>query len=257
MSMLTLILFFAMQVATPGEMACGGAILDFSMPADLYVAGSADEGAVLSITQGQILYLNGPRIPFLKTGDVNKVVRRMNRVRNPLTGQISGVYYKDLGSIRIEAVDKNHAVARALFSCEAFAKGDLVFPNTPKALVYFSGALSNPSAPIPESGVVGPILQGMSNNRILSAGQLCFFGRGWRDGVKAGDRFTVFRADAAPDKIDSGATEEASGVLRQKRRLPPRILGDIVIIDAGDTTSTAKIINSLSEIFPGDLAIKR
>jgi hypothetical protein len=41
------------------------------------------------------------------------------------------------------------------------------------------------------------------------------------------------------------------------RSLPPKVLGDIVIVEVGEGISTGKIINSMSEIHPGDLVVKQ
>jgi hypothetical protein len=39
--------------------------------------------------------------------------------------------------------------------------------------------------------------------------------------------------------------------------MPPRVLGDLIILDAGETTSVAKIVNSMSEIHLGDIVVRR
>jgi hypothetical protein len=41
------------------------------------------------------------------------------------------------------------------------------------------------------------------------------------------------------------------------RTLPPQILGDVVVIKTENGVSTVKIVNSLAEMHPGDLVIKR
>jgi hypothetical protein len=252
----TLILFFALQVATPGEMACVGSIMDYPVPIDVYIAGVEQEGAATYATQGQILYLNGPRVPFLKAGEISRVVRPAEKIRNPLTGNKMGVYYQDLGTIRIEAVNRESAVARVVLSCQAFKKGDLVFPGVSKPMLSFNGELSNKLTQLPENGMVSTILFGKEDIRNISAGQFCFIGRGWRDGVKPGDRFTVFRANPPFNPHEIHKKTESSSLL-EKRKLPPVILGDIVIVDAGDKISAGKVIKSMSEMHPGDSVVKR
>jgi hypothetical protein len=255
-SMLTLILFFALQVATPGEMSCIGSIINYPIPTDVYVAGVENEGTSTLATQGQILYLNGPRVSFLKVGEIGRVVRPAEKVRNPLTGKEMGVYYHDLGTIRIEAVNRDNAVARAVISCQSFRKGDLVFPGTSKPMLSFNGELSNKLTQLPENGMVSSILFGKEGIRNIAAGQFCFIGRGWRDGVKPGDRFTVFRAYPPFNSSEIQKGIVASSML-SKRKLPPMILGDIVIVDAGDKVSAGKVVSSLVEMHPGDSVIKR
>jgi hypothetical protein len=46
-------------------------------------------------------------------------------------------------------------------------------------------------------------------------------------------------------------------MLLHERKLPPQILGDIVVVETGDKTSTGKVVNSLSEIHIGDLIVKK
>ena len=58
--------------------------------------------------------------------------------------------------------------------------------------------------------------------------------------------------DAPVVRITS--TEHASAAAQT---LPPQILGDIVVVETGESTSTGKIVNSLSEIHIGDLVIKK
>jgi len=106
----------------------------------------------------------------------------------------------------------------------------------------------------------------------LGAGQFCFLGVGGRDGVKAGDRFTIFRPYHGfnSQDMDTAGTGmnltystargyayqlKTKGLLNE-RKLPPQILGDIIVIDAGDGVSAGKIVNSLQEIYPGDLIVK-
>jgi hypothetical protein len=255
-SMLTLILFFALQVATPGEMACIGSIIDYPIPADVFIAGVENEGTVSLATQGQIICLNGPRVPFLKVGEISRVVRPAENVRDPLTGKYMGVYYQELGTIRIDTVNRDNALARVVLSCQGFKKGDLVLPSASKPMLSFNGELSNRLTQLPENGMVSSILFAKDDIQNIAAGQFCFLGRGWRDGVKPGDRFTAFRSYPPFDSKEMSKGTVASSMLG-KRKLPPMILGDIVIVDAGDKTSVGKVINSLSEMYPGDFVIKR
>jgi hypothetical protein len=254
--MLTLILLFALQVATPGEMSCIGSIINYPLPADIYIAGVENEGTVSLATQGQILYLNGPRVPLLKVGEINRVVRPAEKVHDSLTGKQLGIYYQDLGTIRIETVTRDSATARVVLSCQGFKKGDLVFPSVPKPMLSFNGELSNKLTQLPANGMVSSILFAKENVQNIAAGQFCFIGRGWRDGVKPGDRFTVFRSHPPLDSKEMSKGTIPPSMLA-KRKLPPMILGDIIIVDAGDKISTGKVINGLSEMHPGDLVIKR
>jgi hypothetical protein len=271
--MLTLLILFALNVATPGEMACVGSIQKSTVPMDLYIAGVEQEGTVTLAEQGQVVYLNGPRVPHLKAGMIQKVIRPEGKVHDPSTGTRLGIYYLDIGTVQIEAVYQGSAAARVLLSCQGMLKGDLVIPDTPKPGVEFSGTLSNDLTSLPKDGLVSTILLGKSGTRELGAGDFCFIGLGGHDGVKVGDRFTVFRSYPAFNPQDMTSSGEGTNAaysrmggleyrdkmegLLHKRILPPQILGDIIVVEVGDGVSAGKIINSLLEIHPGDSIVKR
>jgi hypothetical protein len=273
MGMLTILFLFALQVTSPAEMACLGSVRNLTVPMDLYIAGVELEGTSTMASQGQIVYLNGPGISLLKAGTVQRVIRPEGKVKDRSTGEHLGTYYRDIGTIRIEAVHEGSATAKVLLSCQAMLKGDQVIPESQRSAVEFADILSNALTAIPQNGLFGSVLMGKEDTQELSAGQFCFIDLGGRDSVKAGDRLTVFRPYPSFNPRDmatagTGANLSYSSArdyayrykmnsLLRRRTLPPQILGDIIVVEAGDSVSTGKIINSLMEIHPGDLVVKR
>lgn len=271
--MITLLLLFALNVATPGEMECTGSVREMAVPMDLYIAGIEQEGPMTLASSHQRLHLNGPNISALTAGSLQRVVRPEGKIRDMRAGSSTGLYYLDIGTIRIEGVDKNHATARIVHSCQEMVKGDLVIPYAEKPMVQFDGILSKDSTPMPQDGLVGSITFGKADAKQLAAGNFCFVNLGRSDGVRAGDRFMVFRPSPAFDFKDlsvlTPGPDGSYGTMRGpayqfklksllgNRTLPPIILGDIVIVEAGETFSSGKIIHSLSEIRPGDFIVKR
>ena len=272
--MLTLLLvLFALNVTTPAEMTCTDFVRESAAPLDIYVAGVEQEGMMTLGSRDQILYLNGPGVASLKSGSVQRVIRPEGKVRDPITGARTGIYHKDIGTVRIESVQQDSATARVLVSCQEILKGDAVTPFAAKTPIKFDGTLSDELTQIPQNGLVSSIMLGKDDVRQLAAGHLCFVGLGKRDGIAEGDRFTVFRPQPEFNEKDliAGETGKFSTYasvrdwlykyrmieLLNRRKLPPVILGDLVIVEAGESVSTGKIINSLSEMHPGDLIVKR
>jgi hypothetical protein len=270
--MITLLLLYALNVVNPSEMACAGSIQSMTLPLNVYIAGVEMEGTATLATQGQVLYLNGPNVSSLKAGTIQRVVRPEGRVHDPLTGNELGFYYKDIGTIQIETVEQDKATARARLSCQGMIKGDVVIPDVPRSSVQFSGSLSSDLTVLPGHELVGSILFGKDDAKELSAGNFCFLDLGGRDGIKVGDRLTIFRPYPAFDSKDMALAEMGghatySGMNRvyrtqvdavlQKRKLPPQILGDVIVVDVKEGVSVGKVINSLSEIHVGDLVVKR
>jgi hypothetical protein len=271
--MITLLLFLALQVTASVGPVCIGSVVNYKMPADLYIAGVEQEGTAILASPGQIVYLNGPGTGLLKVDEIKSVIRSEGMVRDPSNGTSLGLYYKDLGAVRIVSIQDGVATARVIQSCCEMIKGDLVVPSKEKPKIDFQGELSNDLTPVPPNGLTGLILLSKDNLQELSKGQVCFINLGSQDGIKTGDRFTVFRPNPPFDRREVGIADvldTGTGYLDSRqtnrkevnkalsmRKLPSIILGDIVIVDAGEGISAARIINSLSEIHPGDSVVKK
>ncbi len=271
--MLQLIFLLALKVTVPGEMACVGFAINSILPMDLYIAGIQKEGAATMAVQGEIVFLNGPNVSSLKVGEIRQVVRPEGKIRDSLTGVGLAVYYNRLGAIQIEEIAGKTATARVLSSCGGIIKGDLVIADTPQPIVEFNGEMSCETTPIPEKGFASSIVLGNNDARELAAGQFCFIAAGALDGIHPGDRFIVVRPHSKYDPGDRDVEDEASdasyssarswefmqkrNALLYTRALPLQILGDIVVVETGDTVSTARVINSLHEIHVGDLIVKK
>jgi hypothetical protein len=272
--MITLLLLYALTVVNPGELACAGSMQSAQLPLDVYIAGVEMEGMATLATQGQVLYLNGPQVSSLKAGTIQRVVRPEGKIRDPLTGDPLGFYYTDIGTVRIETVEQDKATASVLLSCHGMIKGDVVIPNVPRTAIEFKGTPSNELTALPGHGLVGSILFAKEDAKEMGSGQFCFVGLGGRDGIKTGDRLTVFRTHPPFDSKDMAVAEMGGSdttyprmnswgyrhqmeSLLRSRKLPPRIMGDIIVVDVKDGISMGKITNSLSEIHIGDFVVKR
>jgi hypothetical protein len=272
--MITLLLLYALSVVNPNELACVGSMQSAQLPLDVYIAGIEMEGLTTMVTQGQVLYLNGPKVSSLKAGTIQRVVRPEGKIRDSITGNQLGFYYKDVGTVRIETVEPDRAMATVVLACHGLIKGDVVISDAPKPAVEFKASPSNDLTVLPDNGLVGSILFAKDDAREMSAGEYCFVGLGGRDGFKTGDRLTIFRVQPPFDSKDMAITEmggsdtayprmnnwayhyELDWLLRN-RKLPPKILGDVVIVDVKEGVSLVKIVNSLSEIHIGDFVVKR
>jgi hypothetical protein len=263
-----------LSIVNPNELACVGSMQSAQLPLDVYIAGIEMEGLTTMVTQGQVLYLNGPKVSSLKAGTIQRVVRPEGKIRDSITGNQLGFYYKDVGTVRIDTVEQDKATATVILACQGLIKGDVVIPDAPRAAVEFKASPSNDLTVLPEHGLVGSILFAKDDAKEMSAGAFCFVGLGGRDGLKIGDRLTIFRAQPPFDPKDMAITEMGGAdttyprmsnwayhlqldLLLRDRKLPPKILGDVVIVDAKEGVSLGKIVNSMSEIHIGDFVVKR
>jgi hypothetical protein len=259
-------------VVNSAELQCLGFINEAPLPADVFVAGTQEEGMTTFAYEGTLVHLNGPGVAALKTGESYRAVRAEGRVRDRITNEEIGIYYKELGNVRIEHVAADYASAQVLTSCFGLLKGDLVLPAIPRTTVRSEGKMSGRLTTYPDQGLASSIILGKDDLQELAAGHFCFIGAGARDGVKAGDRFEVFRMEPAFNPRDlivkgqgRGRSYEMQFVRNSPdllnalydRKLPARPLGDLVVVEVGDTTAAARIVNSRSEIHPGDIVVRR
>jgi len=279
-------------VAMPNEMNCLGFIRESLLPADIYVSGVEEEGLATFVMESSLVYLNGPGLKNAKAGDVFKVVRPEANIRDRLTQQPIGHYYKELGTVRVETLHAGGATGTVLLSCNLMFKGDLLLPLANKATVKFTGDKSTRMTPYPEGGLATSIVLGKDDKREMSEGNVCFLPVGAREGIKTGDRFTIYRLQPPFDPKDlivntahvrsnveglsiggahMGAVQSPityertlSGRYRgeliqrlSERDIPHRVIGDLVVLEAGETTSSARIINSRIEIHVGDIIVRR
>lgn len=273
MAAIILLLGLMAQIVTPGETTCLGFISDATLRVSVFIAGVEEEGSSGMAASNGLVYLNGPGVPELKTGGTYRVVRPEGVVRDPDRGEPIGIYYKQLGTVRIESEGKEFATAIVMLSCQPMIKGDILLPWVPKPPVSFSGKVSDRLTPYAETGIESRIILGKDDLRELAAGRFCFIGVGSRDRVQIGDRFTIYRLQPLSNPQDlsvAGAQTDASygksEAVRYRssvaerlktRKLPPRPIGDLVVVDVTEKTAAGKIINSLHEIHLGDIVVKR
>lgn len=272
MATIILLLGLTAQIVSSGETACVGFISETTLPMNVFIAGMEDDGNSMAAANG-LLYLNGPGVAEMKAGSTYRVVRPEGSVTDPGRGETVGIYYKQLATVRIERVEKGYATAVVLLSCQPVVKGDILLPWEPKPPVSFHGKLSDRLTPYPENGTESRIILGKDDLRELASGQFCFIGVGSRDRVQIGDRFTVYRmqADFNPQSLTVTGTRMDASYGREEavrhsnsaaeklrtRTLPPRPIGDLVVVDVGERTAVGRIINCLSEIHLGDIVVKR
>lgn len=255
------------------ESTCLGFIQDSFLPMNVYIAGVESEGSMALAVQGQIVYLNGPGLGSLRPGGSYLVVRPEGKVKDPVTGKSVGIYYRELGTLKVETAGTKSQTASVTATCRTIAKGDLVVPLPQRVDIRLGGQPSGRLGAVPEGGLASDIILGLDDRRELGAGDICFIGVGKSDGVQAGDRFTVWRPQPRFDRHDlaiSGSggnrsyqkpldpiqTAEQVRTLSQ-RDLPKRVIGDLVIIAPYEKTSVARITSSFVEIHLGDLIVRQ
>lgn len=259
-------------IATPGELKCLGFIHETELPQELIVSGTQEEGRLTMATEGTLIYVSGPSIASTKVGESLQVIRIQGRVRDPHTKASLGIYYREVGTARIEALRGATAIARITMGCDVIFKGDLLLRMSDIHLVKQPEVASSILTPHSTTGVSTSIVLGEDDTTTMAAGDVCFIGLGTGAGIKAGDRFTIYRVQPRFDSRDLIANHAHSSTSFEKldgrhqarisktlseRSLPHEVLGDLVVLNVSCTTSSAMIINTRKEVVLGDLVIRQ
>jgi len=273
MATLVVLSALVLQVAAPGEMTCLGFIKDSPVPMSLYVSGTEEDEVNNYSHTGSLLYVNGSGVPSLKAGQLYAVIRPEGRIKDRVSGEVVGIYHKELGTVRVEVTRADGATASVVYACNVILKGDLLVPATARQEVRYDGKPSDSLTPFSDQGLASAIVLGKDGVQEMGAGNFCFIAVGSRDGVQRGDRFTIYRPQPPFDpkdletdgsmqglsysKVSTGEYRRRLMQALRQRTVPPRVLGDIVVLETQETTAVAKIVNSLAEVHTGDVVVRR
>ena len=189
----------------------------------------------LSLSTGDIVYLDQGRNSGLIAGSDFTVVKPMELVKHPATGKVLGRFYSFRGRIRLLSVQDESAIAEISTACHPIEGDDFVMPFTPQPIpLARRSGLRGINDPMPEEELPGAGWIVYSNEGILSLGEghTVFIDGGELTSVTPGDFYTIYRETLAGQ--------------------PPMIVGELAVLSVGQDTSLAIILESRYTIRVGD-----
>ncbi|HVZ15677.1 MAG TPA: hypothetical protein VG897_01060 [Terriglobales bacterium] len=175
-----------------------------------------------------------------------------------------GQAYADLGHIKILAIRGNQAVANVEFSCQSMTAGDIVVPFKERPPVAYKKSASMERFPAGPGKVSARIVMAQEFDTEVGPGQKVYIDAGSNKGVKVGDYFRAVRSydparlsgvDSLSYKAPVGEdTQKMPGSVTTKtaKELPPRNVGEMIVLNVTPTSATAMITSSLEDILVGD-----
>ncbi len=271
------------KVATGNGLYCAGFINATPTPNKFQIVGAEQEDTRQQFGQGDIVYLNAGRSQGLEPEMLFAIVRPLGDFRSPFvhtSGQRHlGVYTRELGVLRVIAVQETTATARIVVSCEEMQFGDLL-----RAFEERRAPAENVSQPLPRyeptSGQkAGRIVLQRDQKEMIAPRDVVYIDLGKDSGINVGDRFTIYRHypdDAKTVRFnDDDITQRRSGgyqsetykggtfsidhprVARQevknaRPQLPHKIVGELVVISVQGKSAAAIVTRTTQEVHPGD-----
>jgi LysM repeat protein len=173
-------------------------------------------------------------------GEKYAVIRSMEKIEHPITGDLIGHYMRILGTIQIVGVEDRVATATITESVDPILRGDKIGPLPPELNKLVS---PQPNTVERKGYIVG------SEITLTHLGESCmvFIDQGSQQGVAEGNIFDVVRREDGYSPI--GETKEEG---KWDTSIPLSIMGRIMIVDARPTASTGVVLSSLREIRVGD-----
>ncbi|MBK8464728.1 MAG: hypothetical protein IPL32_02770 [Chloracidobacterium sp.] len=277
------------SVASGNNLYCAGYIQSSAISDANKIIGGTDEADKYNFSQNDFLYLNMGSNKGVSVGDLFAVVRPRAQVKSKWSPKNDlGFYVQEVGALEVVSVKSDHSIARIKSSCDVLLLGDLVqlidqrnsplFEQTP-ALDLFRDASGK---------AIGRILMSRDGAEALARDFVAYVDLGADNGVKVGDRLTVFRplgkgnlfkkpetedvtardygyesevykggkfSNQAARKTGShaGGSEVTTAEAKQGRPAGLRkITGEAVVLNVKEKTATVVITRTASEIHPGD-----
>lgn len=171
-------------------------------------------------------------------GETYVVYRTERPIRHPITKELIGYQSKILGTARAVAVDDKAVTVVIGMTNEPIERGDLLGPWTEK---FLRPVAQRPNARDLTGHIVAAQVDIMT---MLGEQHVVFVDKGRVDGVEEGNVFRVVRSG---DLYGVGRD-----VIPNDPRFPKEIVGDLMVIDVKETTSTALVTRSLRELAIGD-----
>lgn len=272
----------APRAATGNDLYCAGYITTDAVNASKQIIGAEDEDRLAYFAQGDTVYTNIGGNQGAREGALFSILRPMGKYASkfddPL-GKPMGAFVKELGIVRILQVQGQTSTARIVFSCDDIQVGDVLVPFEAK-----ESPASVDTGPLPRykptSGKnAGRILMQRNQRELLAPRDVVYIDLGKDNGVKPGDTFTIFRRKPDDGNITSFRDDEVrlrksggyssdqykggdfsndhpyKGVQEMKDTrpaVPPKVVGELVIISTQSKTATAIVTKATQEIHPGD-----
>jgi hypothetical protein len=184
--------------------------------------------------EGNIVYIEGGASRGMVPGQEFAVQRSEGRIMHPATAKEQAQFIRNLGWVRVIAVQAESATAEVVTSCDAMLLGDRLVPQRSYPQPIVEIARLGELAGITE-GELGWVVTSFEPGSVMAGeGHMIGIDLGSGAGLTVGDQVLFWRPG------ENGA--------------PRRVLGQGVVLATGDAGSTVKVLETVVEIRIGDRA---
>jgi len=186
------------------------------------------------VGEDDIVYVDIGADQGARVGDRFSVYKKLDAVSHPVTNVILGEKMIPLGTLQLTEVEGKASKAIVTKSYQEIGPGSLILPwRDKRRLIPLKAA---------QQDMGGFFVDSQGGNKAISEGDLVFIDLGKSQGAQPGYLFYVLR-DVVPDQQYADISV---------KKLPPEVIGALVVVASGETTSTALVVKSIDTIYRGD-----
>jgi hypothetical protein len=277
-----------MAVATGNNLYCAGYIQSGPINTERRIVGANDEAEAHQFSQNNYLYINMGGHSGVKVGDVFSVVRPRGQVKSEWTDKSDiGFYVQEVGALQVVDVKNEVSIAKVTTSCDSFMLGDLIQPIEQRNPPMFEKRPALDIFANMSGGPRGRIILSRDHAEMLARDFIIYVDLGVDDGVRVGDRLTIFRplgtgnVYAGPQResvtardylyqsrVYKGGTfsnqaggkrgdyargkEMTTAKAKEGRPELRKVVGEAVVINVKEKAATVLITRNAQEIHTGD-----
>jgi len=170
----------------------------------------------------------------VEVGDAFDIIRKEAKVKDPESGRFLGWYVNVLGWLEVVEVHAETSRAKIRMSTEDIRVGDRLIPHRPESLDI---AIQ----PSPED-VEGMIAFFPRGRVVIGPLDFVYLNRGSLDGLETG----------SPLEVVCGGETVSEPVRSSRVEIPPRVVAQLLVVEAQADTAVALVANSETDLVVGD-----
>lgn len=234
----------APTAASYSDTYCSGFIAEGEISRIGEVLGAEEGLKKNELVTGDLVYLGNGALSNFQKGQELFIIRTLQRIKN------LGTLYSDIAHVKIVEVRESIVIAQIGFSCQSLVVGDWVI--APQSRLLPPAPTAGPlDLFAPSTGKAeGHIIESKWREVQLGQNSIVYLNVGTNQGVQVGSTLRVFRP--ATEGAVSVYNREYYSKFGKGGHFPRQILGDCVILQAEENSSTAIITSSREEITVGD-----
>jgi hypothetical protein len=263
-------------LAPPPGFHCTGYISEDQPSTKLQVVGGDRENMRASFTERDVVFLNKGLEAGMREGAVYSIVRPMGEMTQPFTKRKLGYYVKEVGTLKVTAVQGATSTAVITESCDTVWMSDVLIPVGESQPGSNEGKPASPSA---GDSIKGQIIMARAYRDYVATNDIVYVDVGSKQGAQPGDSFVIWRTlgpteglvhsrddkiyvkrdrDFSSDRYHGGdyamsaPRQSHDEVLLTRPTMPRKEVGKLVLLRVDGTASVARIVSSREEVNIGD-----